>query len=426
MTSKSVNNSLQIAELISIVYRSEDPKNIFCYSPGIAICDNGRLVVTLDLGGSGVANLTGSKGSRAENTRFGKGKIFTSDDNGNTWVYRIDYPFWHARPFVVGNSLYILGQSGDLMIMKSNNNGATWSDPEALTSGQKWHGAPCNVHYANEHVYLAMDKREKLDVEGWNVSGLAPILLRANINSDLLNKSNWAFSDPIVFREAVETAKINYIGIPFFTTPDKSPVELSPNRFCSPIGWLEPNVVQFKDPSHYFYQGENTFHLFLRAHTGSAGFAAIVKVTEDNDRIMHTSLENAPSGKSLSLIPMPGGHLKFHILYDEVSKLFWLISNQSTDSMTRVEHLGPERFNLPNNERNRLQLNFSKNCVDWCFAGILACGEQEKEARNYASMIINGNDINFVCRSGDQDAFDAQYTNLITFHTIKDFRNLVY
>jgi hypothetical protein len=71
----------KIACDISVVYESPDPKNIFCYSPGLAICGNGRLIVTLDLGGSGVATLTGPKSSRAENTRFGKGKIFISDDN---------------------------------------------------------------------------------------------------------------------------------------------------------------------------------------------------------------------------------------------------------------------------------------------------------------------------------------------------------
>jgi len=426
MSSLNKKKKRSIAEDISIIYQSDDPKSIFCYSPGITVCENGRLIVTLDLGGSGVAKLGGPKNSRAENSRFGKGKIFTSDDNGKTWLHRMDYPFWHARPFMAGKTLYVLGQAGDLMIIKSDDQGTTWSEPALLTEGQKWHGAPCNVHYHNEYIYLAMDKREKLDVEGWNVSGLAPIVLRANINSDLLDKNNWVFSDPLVFREAIKTVELNYFGIPFFATPEKSPVELAPNRFCSPIGWLEPNIVQFNDPLNCLYQDQNTLHLFLRAHTGNTGFAAIVKVTEDVNGKMYTSLETAPSGKSLVFVPMPGGHLKFFILYDDVSKLFWLISNQPTDSMTKVEMLGPDRFNLPNNERHRLQLHFSKNCIDWCFAGILTCGETEKQARNYASMVISGDDINFVCRSGDNDALDAQYSNLITFHTIKNFRDLIY
>jgi len=46
---------------------------------------------------------------------------------------------------------------------------------------------------------------------------------------------------------------------------------------------------------------------------------------------------------------------------------------------------------LPNNERRRLQLYFSKNMIDWWFAGLVAVGG-----------------------------------NPMTFHHVKDFRELVY
>ena len=49
-----------------------------------------------------------------------------------------------------------------------------------------------------------------------------------------------------------------------------------------------------------------------------------------------------------------------------------MISTQTTESMKRVELLDPKRWNLPNNERHRLAIYFSKNCVDWCFAALLA------------------------------------------------------
>lgn len=413
-------------DLESIVYRSENPQDIFCYSPGITQCGDKRIIVTLDLGGTGVLNLNVPKSSRANNTRFGTGKVYTSDDDGKTWVHRLDYPFWHARPFMAGKTAYVLGHAGDLMIMKSDDQGKNWSSPISLTENEKWHGAPCNVYYLDGYVYLAFDRRERLDVEGWNVSGLAPILLRAKIDSDLLDRANWTFSDPMVFRENIDIDKLNYFGIPFYKTPDKSAVELAPNRHCSPIGWLEPNVIQFKDPSHCFYSKNKIFHLLLRTHTGGVGYAALLKVIENDDGSMKTSFETVPSGKEFVYFPLPGGHLKFHILYDDISKLFWLISNQSFDSMTQVSKLPASRFNLPNNERNRLQLHFSKNCIDWCFAKILFCGNDDKFSRNYPSMIIKNNDIHYVCRTGDQDALDGQYTNLITFHTIKNFRNLVY
>jgi geranylgeranyl diphosphate synthase type II len=46
--------------------------------------------------------------------------------------------------------------------------------------------------------------------------------------------------------------------------------------------------------------------------------------------------------------------------------------------MTRKELLSSERFNIPCDERDRLQLSFSKNMVDWCFAGLVAKGDSEK------------------------------------------------
>jgi hypothetical protein len=84
------------------------------------------------------------------------------------------------------------------------------------------------------------------------------------------------------------------------------------------------------------------------------------------------------------------------------------------------------RYNLPNNERHRLQLHFSKNMVDWCFAGIVAMGATAGEGRHYASMTIDGDDLQVLSRSGDSRAKSAHDGNLITFHTVKNFRQLVY
>lgn len=125
-------------------------------------------------------------------------------------------------------------------------------------------------------------------------------------------------------------------------------------------------------------------------------------------------------------VPCPGGQMKFHILYDDVTSLFWLLSSQATDSMTRPESLPEDRFNLPNNERHRLVLHFSKNCVDWCFAGRVADSGADKQARHYASMSIDGDDLHVLSRSGDARAHGPHDGNLITFHTVNDFRALVY
>jgi len=123
---------------------------------------------------------------------------------------------------------------------------------------------------------------------------------------------------------------------------------------------------------------------------------------------------------------VPGGQMRFHLLYDAPTKLYWLLGSQATDSMRRAEKLPAERFGLPNNERHRLVLHFSRNLVDWCFAGVVAIGATPRESRHYASMDIDGDDLVILSRSADARAKSAHDGNLITFHRVKNFRSLVY
>ena len=85
-----------------------------------------------------------------------------------------------------------------------------------------------------------------------------------------------------------------------------------------------------------------------------------------------------------------------------------------------------DRFNLPDNERRRMVLHFSKNLVDWCFAGVVAIGPSERGSRHYAAMDIDGDDLVILSRSGDEKARNAHDGNLATFHRVKNFRELVY
>jgi hypothetical protein len=228
---------------------------------------------------------------------------------------------------------------------------------------------------------------------------------------------------------AATNPAIDYFGVPFFSAPMPYGSEPSPGRWCAPIGWLESNVVQFTDRNHLWHDPRGcTYHLWARAHTGGTGYAAIAKVVESSPGSgeMITQLERVPSGKAIFYVPCPGGHMRFHVLYDEKTKLYWLLSTQATDSMTHPDRLPADRYNLPNNQRRRLQLHFSKNMIDWCFAGIVAIGPGENASRHYASMIIDGDDLHVLSRSGDLRARTAHDGNLVTFHTVRRFRSLAY
>jgi hypothetical protein len=399
-----------------ILFESLEPGRIFCYSPGLAALQEGRIIATFEI----AAALDKQKSSFRSSSM-----VYFSDDNGLSWEKCAEFDMEMPRPFVSGNDLYLIGHKGDLNIARSDDGGRSWTELSPLTNGEKWHQSSCNFVSDGKHVRMALEKHIYFDVAGWPVSALSPVLLKGKIGADLLKRENWTFSEEKAFRDLIDSRDLDYFGIPFYSTPEKESAYPFPGRECAPMGWLEGNVVKISDPDHYWHD-DSSHHIFLRAHTGSSGYAAVIKAVEKADGTIRLEMQKAPSGKNTLFVPCPGGHLKFHIIKDPETKLFWLLSSQSTDSMTRAESLPEDRYNLPNNERNRLQLHFSTNCVDWLYAGLVAAGKTSRESRNYASMVINGNDLHVLSRSGNSYAESAHNGNLITHHIVKDFRDYAY
>ena len=405
----------------TVLYESPDPANLIAYSPGLAVHPDGTFIATMD-------HEHTLKGETCPDGSPMKGRIFTSTDRGETWEQSGVMPIYHARPFSAGGSVYVIGHCHDLGILRSDDGGKTWGTVSWLSKGQIWHQAPCNVHYARGRVYLVMERVTESDWPEWPVHVMAPVVMSAEANADLTRRDSWTFSNELVYRDVIaEYGEPRLFGVPFFPYGDTTPDIDGDNRPMARVGWLETNVVQFTDPDHVWYDpAGRTFHLWMRAHTGSTNYAAILKAVEAEDGSLATSVEKAPSGEPIVFVPCPGGHMKFHILYDKPSRLYWLLGSQPTDSMTRPDRLPPDRFNLPSNERHRLVLHFSRNCVDWCFAGRVDDTGAYGQSRHYASMAIHGDDLFVLSRSGDARARSAHDGNLITFHTIRGFRRLVY
>lgn len=413
-----------LAQDFVTVGESPDPANVPLYSPTIIRLDSGRLVAAYNQ----------SRDKKAEEPGE-KAEVFvTSDDGGATWQTRARVgKVLQGRLFPAGDSIYYLSAGSKLSIMRSTDQGESWSEPVVLDeSGAGWHQTPANFWRAKGNVYLAVEHCASRSGNAWAVGEMAPVLMRARESDDLMRRESWTFASELPFRDIIPGYKENDpqiadFGVPFFRQeyPNRAPV--GGKRTMSPMGWLESNVVQILDPDHFWHDPTgNTFHIFLRAHTGGTGYAALAKVVENPDGTMTTSLESAPSGKTLLFLPFPGGQMRFHILYDERTRLYWLLGSQATDSMTRADRLPDGRYDLPNNERNRLVLHFSRNMVDWCFAGLVAVGGGDRESRHYASMAFDGDDLVILSRSGDHRAKSAHNGNLITFHRVRNFRDLVY
>ena len=414
------------------LFRSEDPQNLCAYSPGLWRGGDGRIVATMDLGSLRQNEKPSADGTPMPATEGLICRVMTSDDGGDSWKEQADLDLYHARPFGAGGRLYVLGHRGDLRIARSDDNGATWTPVSHLTEGEFWHQAPANLWFAHGCVYLVMERRKTDRVNGWYPSETQPILMRARENDDLTRRESWTMAATPSFHEVVDDTGFDGFGIPFY--PGRYPevwMAEDGRRGAAPIGWLETNVVQILDPNHLWHDPTGrTLHLWMRAHTGMTNYAMVAKVTEDGpapgEGAMRFGFETAPSGVRLFYLPTPGGQMKFHLLHDEATARYWLLSSQATDSMRRLETLPPDRYGLADNERSRLQLHFSTNMVDWVFAGIVAIGETANCARHYASMAIDGDDLIVLSRSGDLQARSAHDTNLITFHRIRDFRSLIY
>ena len=410
---------------------SERPRrDVPVYTPAICVLKSGRYIFTNDLGGNAHEVVDTSAFHLPSSGVARVGQIYTSDDGGRTWQLRCRRNFRHARPFELGDRIYVLGHADDLVIYCSEDGGETWDDGTYLTEGECWHQSACNVWIEGGTIALVMEKifnRPGEVTSSWNVASKAPVVLRARTDADLTKRESWTFSNAVRFRDVVDEDALDLHGIPFYPSlkhrdeyPDGTVLTECP-------GWLETNIVRITDPSHYWFDPSGrTYHLFMRTHTARSGYCAVMQAVVGEDGEITVSPVIEPSGRKLIFLPMPGGQMRFHVLWDEDTRLYWLLSTQATDTMRRKELLSPERYNIPCDERDRLQLSFSKNMVDWCFAAMVAPGNSEKQSRHYASMALDGDDLVNVSRSGDENTVSAHETNLSTFHRIKNFRDLVY
>lgn len=376
-----------------VITTSPNPDSIYLYTPAIAEGFGGRFVVAVDYGGPGTYSLDGPKSDFGDYKAGNQIRVLLSDDKGRTWretPARI--PMMHEILFKAGGSLYMIGHSGRLLITRSDDNGETWSEPAVLCPEPRWHQSCTAVDVYDGKVTLVY---EKWVAEKHKWPGVGPVLMQAREDTDLTDPSNWKFSELYNPDDDMEAARPS--GIPV-------------NAPGAP-GMLETNVIRVHNPANPFYDATGkSVALLARASTGFPDIGVMLKGYEREDGSLAIGRFRKNEGE-VYFVHIPGGDLKFHILYDPESRLYWLLHSQIDGRM---------------NYRRRLALSYSPDLLRWTFAGLVAVGPTDHSARHYATMIQDGDDLFIVSRSGDEKARTAHDGNIVTFHRIKDFRKLIY
>ena len=375
-----------------ILFRSPAPDGIYCYTPWICHGFGDRLIASCDIAGPRLGEVPGPKSDHGD---YGSNQclIFRSDDHGETWTLCARLPMLHARVFQTGKSLYILGHSGRMLIARSDDNGDSWSAPAVLDPGLRWHQSGGSIDRHHGRIWLSMEI--KPDVDHW--AGGDPLLMSADENDDLTKRSSWRFSNLVTFEQ---TAKFI----------NRTPIQFEAD--C----WLESSVVRVHDPKSRFYDPEDrSVLLFLRVN-GCEHYAAMLVGRENDDGTLTLDTWKRPDGSPVIFFPFPGGHMKFHIVYDEQDQFYWMTASHVEISTA----YGPPS----NRERRALGLYCSSNLFDWQLAGFVAVGESRLCSRHYASLVIDGEDLLVVSRSGDREAKNSHDTDLITLHRVHRFREL--
>jgi len=402
-------------------------------NPSVTVMPSGRTVVAVNQGGPGLRNLPGVKGRLTHYSRLLQGRLFVTNDRGKTWQAKHDFPLANGQLFRDGALLYLAGHDDDVQIMRSPDGGETWSKPEAITAshdfGDTTTATPSSVLAANGHIYMAALRVTDFAVKGDASSIFAPVILRATEGANLATRKSWTVSEPAApFSKWFPPQGVDYTGLPFLASASlKHGQEITPGRRLFQPGWHAPQLARIHDASHIWHDpAGKTLHLLAPATLQRSQWAALLRITETGDGKMQLGYETTPAGQKLFLLPVPGGNLKFALFYDEPSSRYWLLSQQATDSMTRTEKMPDTRSRMACDECHRLQLHFSRNLVDWCFAGYIAGSANPRESWHSPAMAVRGQDLCVVCCAGTAENRNAFETHRIVALTVPQFRDLVY
>ena len=372
-----------LAQDFVTVAKSPDPENVYLGSPALIKLPSGKLLATYEW----------FRPQPHKENIPDQCEVCNSEDGGRTWKRFSRTDILWGSPFVYEKTTYMIGnlrKSRDIVITRSDDEGRTWT-PEVKLFEDRYTNAPTTVLFKNGFVYRAFETCPKIAGKGNSV--WESTVVAGDLSKDLLDPESWRISP-----------KLSYPG---------TPPTLSRGLYSNPEpghitedGWLEGNVIAV----------DGGMRVVLRVRMdgeATAGIAAVCDLEDDGENMVY---------RFEGFYPMPGAQCKFHILYDEVSRLYWTTVTIPTNTMQPRAPLKEIGFKgSPGNERRILMLIYSIDALNWFAAGCVAMSTNPLEAFSYASQLIDGDDLLVLSRTslGGHNQHD---TNLITFHRVENFR----
>ncbi len=336
-------------------------------SPSLVRHPDGYLLASMDL----------YKGGGPQNLNL----IFRSDDDGETWHYVSELmPSFWGKLFVLNNELYMISCSteyGDLLIGKSLDGGKTFTPPTTILHGSG-KGEQGGVHKNPQNV-LVYENRIYITIEWCDNGAFAPTVISCDCSKDLLDYRNWVIPEPLKYNP-------NWEGV----------------AKGESIGCIEGTLVV--SPENKVY---NIMRYWQHKCVPDHGLALVYEVDTKNPKNQI---------KYAYAMDFPANLAKFMIKKDEKTGAYYTICSRITD---------PVRIH----SRNLLSLMVSYDLKKWEVVSDLI-DERDKDPMytgfQYVDFTIEGDDIIWLCRTAQNQAHNYHDSNYITFHKLKNFRDIKY
>src|SRR6266478_4995138 len=150
-----VQAATPLAQEYSVVFHNPDPE-YYVEGCGLVRLDNGAFVAAVPV----VPRVEWSQDRRVEHSVI---HIVRSDDQGRTWRPTAQLPYYSAVPWTYRGTLYLFAnkpgvksRNDDLLLLKSDDGGASWSEPVTLFKGHYWN-CHTGMVIKDSHLYWAVD-----------------------------------------------------------------------------------------------------------------------------------------------------------------------------------------------------------------------------------------------------------------------------